>query len=81
MKKDKKGGNERVQRTELKAQSHREKRRGVKMRVEQKTTIGDGRKRARRDQNRGRGLEKDILECKGRKQLETGPSTHMENYY
>lgn len=34
------------------------------MRVEQKRMRGDGRRRAQRDQNRGRGDEKKILEWK-----------------
>ncbi len=61
MKRVERGENERVQRTELKAESHREKRRGVKMRVEQKTKIGDGRKGARRHQNRGSGAREGAV--------------------
>lgn len=47
------GENERVQRTELKAQTRVAERKVVKMRVEQRRKIADGRRRAWRDQNRG----------------------------
>lgn len=61
-------------------ESHREKERS-EIRVEQKTKIGDGRRRAGIDQNRGKGEQKEILEWKGKTIGKITLHADMENYY